>query len=364
MTAPEVLIARPTAGGVAHVGAKVVGEFRRQGRDVLDVPLAESAAPAWRGLLTGLRAAGRIRRAGVIHIELGRITTGPFWFAVVAVSLRRDVVLVVHDAPTLVDAPGAAVVPARRGWRDAVAHKVFAPLLDRPVTLYVRRRAGVVAVLSEVAARQSSAAGFKRVERINHGADPALPGPLPSTSRTVVFGGFLSPAKGLEDLLAAWEEAGSDHQLMIAGTASRQHAEWVARLQRESAKFANPPRWLGYLGDQEFAELIASASVVVLPYRAANPASGILVRAMVQGRAVLATRVPAMESLVTDGVTGCLVDVGDTGGLARELANLLSDPTARDRLGAAAAEVAAVRHTWARQASDLDRIYAVAGGTK
>jgi glycosyltransferase involved in cell wall biosynthesis len=273
------------------------------------------------------------------------------------------VVVVAHDAPVLVDAPGAAVVPVRRGWRDAVAHKVFAPLLDRPVTAFVLRRAGAIAVLSDAAARACAERGIRPAGLINHGADAPTPGPSPSDSRTVVFGGFLSPSKGTEDLLEAWRTVGpgTDHQLVIAGRTARQHADWLDQLKREAAGLANPPRWLGYLDDRMFAELIARAGVVVLPYRSSNPSSGILVRAMVQGRSTVATRVPAMESLIDDGVTGLLTDVGDPAGLADRLGDLVHDPALRDRLGAAAAAVAAGRHTWERQVRDLEKVYAIAG---
>jgi glycosyltransferase involved in cell wall biosynthesis len=356
----DILLVRPTEGGVAHVAAKIGAEFRRQRRTVCEIALPETTAPAWTGVRAALRARRLIRRAGVVHIEVGRTTAAPFWFAAVAVGLRPDVVLVAHDAPTLVDAPGAAVIPVRRGWRDAVAHKIFAPLLDRAVTGRVRRRIGAVAVLSEVAARRCAAAGIARTGLINHGSDAPSAGSPPSSSRTVLFGGFLSPAKGVEDLLEAWRTAGagSGYRLVIAGRAARQHADWARRLEAESATLPNPPEWSGYLDDRAFDELTASAALVVLPYRASNPSSGILVRAMVQGRAIVATRVPAMESLVEDGVTGRLVGVGDPSGLARQIGALLGDPAARDRLGAAAARVAADRHTWQRQADDLDRIYA------
>ncbi|AGL20841.1 glycosyltransferase family 4 protein [Actinoplanes sp. N902-109] len=363
MNRTDVLVVRPTDGGVAHVSSRIVAEFRRQSRHVTDIALAETAAPAWTGVLAALRSVRRILRARVVHLELGRTTAAPFWFGAVAVTLRRDVVIVAHDAPTLVDAPGAAVMPVKRGWRDAVAHKVFAPILNRPVLTYVRRRAGAVAVLSDMAARRCADTGFGRVGLINHGADAPVPGPLPSQSRTVLFGGFLSPAKGLEDLLEMWRTVGSftDYQLVIAGSASRQHAEWVARLQRDSAGMANPPRWLGYLDDEAFNDLTASAAIVVLPYRSSNPSSGILVRAMVQGRAIVASRVTAMESLIDDGSTGRLVETGDVEALTMQVDALIRNPQERDRLGAAAAEVAAARHTWQRQAEDLDRVYAVGG---
>jgi glycosyltransferase involved in cell wall biosynthesis len=363
MSTSTVMLVRPTTGGVAHVASRVAAELRRQGRPVIDVALAEPAAPAWRGLFAALRLAGRIRRAGTVHVELGRTTAAPFWFALVAVTLRRDVVVVAHDAPVLVDAPGAAVVPARPGWRDAIAHRVFARLLDQPLIGYVRRRAGAVGVLSRAAAQRCRADGIVHVGLINHGADPPVARPSPSRSRAVVFGGFLSPAKGLDDLLAAWQRAGqpAGFELLIAGTPSRQHADWVARLTASTRDWANPPRWLGYLDDEAFDRVIGTAAVVVLPYRSSNPCSGILIRAMVQGRAVVATRVAAMEALIDDGVTARLVDPRDPDGLARALTPLLADPHERDRLGARAARVAAARHTWRRQVADLDGVYSLAG---
>ena len=95
-------------------------------------------------------------------------------------------------------------------------------------------------------------------------------------------------------------------------------------------------------------------------YKRQNPASGIIVRAMVEGRAIVATAVPAALETIRDGREGLLVAPDDPGALARALASLLADPELRDRLGAAAGRLAAQRFTWARHVGGLVDAYRLA----
>ena len=140
--------------------------------------------------------------------------------------------------------------------------------------------------------------------------------------------------------------------LRIAGVAGPSHEAWAAQLRGRGAALAWPPEWLGWLEEEEFSAAIAGSAIVVLPYARSNPASGVLVRAMIEGRAVLATRVPATRCVV-HGRTGLLVPPDDPPALGDALAALIADPALRDHLGREAASWAAEQHSWAHHVEGL-----------
>ena len=104
------------------------------------------------------------------------------------------------------------------------------------------------------------------------------------------------------------------------------------------------------LGTGAFADLDAETTKAILSE----------VRAMAEGRAIVATRVPAVVDALEDGVSALLVEPGDAIGLAAALRRLVDDRELRDRLGAAAARRAAERHTWPRYLDGLAGAYAAA----
>jgi glycosyltransferase involved in cell wall biosynthesis len=358
---PSVMIARPTVGGVADVATSCAQELRRRRIVVDEVKLAEERAPAIAATRAAWRHRRTLRSSDIVHVELGVTHLTGFWFAILAATFRPGrTVLMLHDAPSVVAHPGAGLIRTAPGMRDILAHRLLARIADRPLVAYLTRRTALSVVLTDAAAAGAKMAGFDRVEVLSLGADaPTQNRPRPSESTYVLFAGFIGPGKGLDLLYDVWRSVGehSSLGLKIVGIPSTTHTAWAAELR---AKFDTLPRaaeWLGWLDDEQFSHAIARSAVVVLPYDRSNPASGILVRALVEGRAIVATRVPATAGLV-DGDTALLAHPGDRDGFASALLKVMNDPDFRDVLGERAASVGASRHTWARHVDELLLAYA------
>lgn len=91
--------------------------------------------------------------------------------------------------------------------------------------------------------------------------------------------------------------------------------------------------WLGHIDDM--ASLFASVDVMVLPsYREGLPRT--LVEAAACGLPLITTDVPGCREVVTDGVDGLLVPMGDAEALARAIRRLQDDPGLARQLGDAA----------------------------
>jgi glycosyltransferase involved in cell wall biosynthesis len=333
-----------------------------------ELVLSDDRAPARVALGAAASFRRTIARADVVHVEFGSLDLAPYWFAALA-PLPRPVVVVAHDAPRVVLAPGSGLIRGGAGWRDAVGHRILSPALDRVLNRRFARKAAVAVVLSERARCAWTHEAPSRIVVADLGADPPTPRRCrPSDGRYALFAGYVGPGKGIDTLLEAWGSLGAFNRLplVIAGTNTGgiDDAGYEGWLRRLSSRLPAPPTWLGFVSDDEFVRLVAEAAVVVAPYRRSNPASGVLVRAMVEGRAIVATRVPAALDSLEDGVSGLLVEPDDPQALASALALIVRDPALRDRLGAAAAGSAAARFTWPRYIERLTDAYrlAVASG--
>jgi len=361
--APRTVLAiGPARGGVGHVFGQLVGALRADGWAVDAHHLGHERFPGWEALRALWRLRRRVRHADVVHVELGSNDHAAFWFLFLVVLLRRDVVSVAHDVSLkLIKSPGAALTGERGTWALRLGHRVLSPLLDAPAEAVVRRRVARWAVLGAGARTAWAPKVTGSVTVVPLGAAPPSPSAvLPSEGEYVLFAGFLSPSKGIDLLVDAWEEVGpgTDLTLWIAGRAAGPvHEPFVAALKERSAKMANPPRWLGEPDDAGFAALFPSAALVVLPYRESSAASGVLVRAIVEGRCVLATDVPAFRDAVEPGFEAVLVPAGDALALTAELASLISAPALRDGLGRAAAQHGRDAFTYAAEAEAIGRVY-------
>jgi glycosyltransferase involved in cell wall biosynthesis len=90
----------------------------------------------------------------------------------------------------------------------------------------------------------------------------------------------------------------------------------------------------------QLARLVASASVVVLPYDSRDQVtSGVLVDAIAAGRPVIATAFPHAVELLSSGA-GIVVPHGDPAALAAAIASVVDDPALLESMTLRARELA------------------------
>jgi glycosyltransferase involved in cell wall biosynthesis len=87
----------------------------------------------------------------------------------------------------------------------------------------------------------------------------------------------------------------------------------------------------------EYREVLAGARIVVVPTRGVAYPGGqtVILEAMASGKAVIATRSPALAHYIDDGVTGVLSPLGDREALRETIQDLLGDPERRQRIAGA-----------------------------
>ena len=234
----------------------------------------------------------------------------------------------------------------------SAAHGVLQPFLEK-----IRGRIAVSAAARKV---QVEHLGGDAVE-IPNGVDVArfatagtLPG-YPRRGGTVGFvGRYDEPRKGMTVLLGALERLAPTRpglRLVVAGRGDE--AEFRSELP---AVLRDRVDLLGMVSEPDKARMLRSVDVYCAPNTGAESFGIILLEAMAAGTAIAASDFDAFRRVLDDGRAGALFTTGDSGALARVLADLLDNPSYRAELVTRGRTVV-TNYDWTVVAAHIVRVY-------
>jgi glycosyltransferase involved in cell wall biosynthesis len=176
----------------------------------------------------------------------------------------------------------------------------------------------------------------ERVVMTPNGRDPEIfhPRTTPPTSPPMVtFVGALNEGKGPDrfvEMVAGLRASGFDMRAQVIGDGPLRGA------------LAGPAETAGaeLLGSRsDVADLLRESDIMVFPSRPAGEGMpGVLIEAGLSGVPVVATDVPGVRSVLSDGETGLVVTGQDPAALVEATGRLLSDEPLRTTMGRAARE--------------------------
>jgi glycosyltransferase involved in cell wall biosynthesis len=183
---------------------------------------------------------------------------------------------------------------------------------------------------------------FKRVAITPNPVDPTtLPtqSSFSSNKKRLLFLGHVIPAKGVEDIIMAWQGIiHEDWELVLVGPCNQSYQEDLIK------RFA--PQSLCFYGEVPHGmalQMIADSDLFVLPsHTEAFPFA--VLEAMVLGKAIVATKVGAIPEML-EGECGVLVEPRDIQGLGIALKTLLEDEELRNEFGVRARKRALEHYT-------------------
>ena len=222
-------------------------------------------------------------------------------------------------------------------------------------------RATVVTAPTRVAVELLERAGLAGALPVSNGTDlPAVGGRTTTgagrdgAEPTVLFVGRLDREKHVEDLLRALAAHGGEQvpRVEVVGDGPCRGA-WTALAA--SLGVAARVSFLGHLDEGELAAARERAGVFVMPGTAELQSLATL-EAMAVGLPVVAADAMALPHLVRPGVNGWLYRPGDANALADRIAEVLADPAARARMGAASAAIAG-DHDVSRTLETFEALY-------
>jgi glycosyltransferase involved in cell wall biosynthesis len=347
-------------GGLLHYATQLADALAERAEVDLIVPrgneLADRAGPARRRAILpaptprreggpfGARPLRRALIAARLAVAWGRIN----WEAR---RRRYDAVLLTCDVDLWPMAIAALALTVGKGGRVACICHSVRPLnrwsgeeLFVGSSLLVRLLARMYARMDAVFVHgERSREQFEHLwpraclSMIPHGDERMFSGepPPPSEQERLLFFGDWRKVKGLDVLMSAFEQLAARRpqaRLTIAGTPCPvdldpdRVRDWAAR---QNGKVTIVDR---YVPVEEVPELFAQARAVVTPYLVGYQ-SGVVHLAMTMGRAVVASDVGDLASVVLDGQTGLTVPPGEVSALANALERVLSDRALAERLG-------------------------------
>lgn len=169
-----------------------------------------------------------------------------------------------------------------------------------------------------------------------------------------VFVGRLTHHKGVEEFIRSAQWTGDDVVHLVVGDGPRREAlEALAqRVDPERIVFA------GRAEPSELPKYYRCADVGVLPSTSRLEAFGIAaLECMASARPVVVSRIPGVEEVIEDGVTGLLADPLDARDLGEKIARFVRDPELRASAGKAARARVEERFTMSSIAGQLEAVY-------
>ncbi|MCH9750806.1 MAG: glycosyltransferase, partial [Alphaproteobacteria bacterium] len=249
---------------------------------------------------------------------------------------------------------------------------------DSFVRVYNRRRqqlwdsANLILPCSDFIRRELLAKGAPKDKMIVHHntADPEKfqPG---EKQNLLVFAGRWSPKKGIDTLIHALTQLGSDLDgwtVRLCGNKPEgQRDSFEQSLHDKLAASGIKVDLAGWVPADDMPKHWAAAKIACVPSKRApsGDAEGlplVCIEAMLSGCALAATRHSGIVECVRDGKTGYLCDEGDADALAENLRKLLQDPAATAAMGDAGRALALDEFNLQKQSRKLeDHLLRIAG---
>ena len=171
---------------------------------------------------------------------------------------------------------------------------------------------------------------MSKFEGIGTRAEWALP-------NTIGFiGRFDEPRKGLSVLLDAIPKIVSEVpnlRVLVAGPGETEDFQ-----KQVPAHLRDRITFLGRISELEKAQFFKSISLYIAPNTGGESFGIILAEAMASRTPIIASDLPAFESLLDKGKSGQLFVTGDSSALASAVLNLLGDETARKKIAGAGSQ--------------------------
>lgn len=142
----------------------------------------------------------------------------------------------------------------------------------------------------------------------------------------------LSPWKGQDVLVGALAKVPETHALLV-GSALFGEDAYEASLREQVRQLGLQDRvhFLGFRSD--IAELMLTSDIIVHASVAPEPFGRVIVEGMLAGKPVIAARAGAVAEILTDQITGILVQPGNVDELTKAIRSLQNDPQKAAMLG-------------------------------
>jgi len=171
----------------------------------------------------------------------------------------------------------------------------------------------------------------ERIHVIRQAAPKAAPRPPASKENYILFFGRISPEKGLDTLIHAYQTVAPAEDLVLIGRSYDGHVNYLKSLVKPA--FSERIRFIDFMDGNALNEMIERALLTVVPSRWYDNAPLATYESYLMGTPVLAADIGGIPEQIRVGETGELFVPDDRDDLADKLRALLGDPAKLDRMG-------------------------------
>lgn len=182
---------------------------------------------------------------------------------------------------------------------------------------------------------------------------------IPPERAIVTQVSWIIPEKGISDFLETARLVTSQNRnvqfVMVGDGAYRE------QYMKDAAAMGIEDRvtWTGMVEDPFGEGVFAAADIVCQFSRWEEVFGWMIAEAMAHGKPVVATRVGGIPELIANGVTGHLVDRGDTRAMSESILKLLDNPASRVRMGQAGRETVSAKFDLRKNVAQLINAYGI-----
>lgn len=153
--------------------------------------------------------------------------------------------------------------------------------------------------------------------------------------KVVLFFGNITPSKGIEVLIKAFEKVNVPNaRLIIAGSPHPRGKDYFSKIKTltQQSAVADKISLTGFVKNELIPSLFEKSSIVVFPYTLAVSSSGGLSLALQYQKPVIVTELPSFEEIITNEQNGLVVPANDSYALSKAIEKLLLDNEFRERI--------------------------------
>ena len=185
---------------------------------------------------------------------------------------------------------------------------------------------------------------------------------LPTNKQLILFFGQIKKVKGLDVLLKAFAQLrkqNSEVQLVVAGPTWKVEETEFLNIIRENNMEGDCIMRLEYISNEMIPYYFRASDIVALPYRKIY-SSGVLIRSLDYGAAIVASDLDVFKDIIADGQNGILFQTENPDDLSIKMQNLLANKQLQEKLKAGAKQTANEKFSWKLIGEKVKAIYSLA----
>jgi glycosyltransferase involved in cell wall biosynthesis len=175
--------------------------------------------------------------------------------------------------------------------------------------------------------------GHKGVQYIPHGTSAINYTAIDPEEKVILMFGHMGPYKGLPVIMKAFEELRQENhnvKLVVAGSS---HPNFPGFLDEFVKKRMPKAEFIGYVPEEKVAQVFRTADVVVIPYFTTTGTSGVFHLACGYGKPIIASDLPEIREIISEGASALLVPPGNVQALKDAIKKVLSNPEMAAKMG-------------------------------